>query len=361
MSVITIIIIGLGLVLFLGLRNAVRKKSLKLNESIMIVVTLLSFLLYLGASLMHEGHFGEAVDSVDTCYFPFCDDHFPTFLWYALSFFIAVFLAWKKSEKLSPIGKSVVLAILTAGTVLFFAAFLQVISHRTEKWDSFKGNDGTLGFIWFPLIMTSFGIIFISKLIAAESQISTQRTYRNKFLQSLNGFLARKGKLPIGLFIMLFPFLIVSTLILILFGQEYDSAIKVFTETYLWTFSQHVPPPPLDHQGHYLCTVAAHGSPKMVKPKYIGLRGGRKIIVNRQLQVANAFEEIIEQKFPKIHHFIRVNYDKHGYNLSRKIITKERSNLVYLLMKPLELCFLLFIYTFDAKPEVRIHRQYIRK
>lgn len=351
------IIIGLVLIA----RNRIRDGKNTLAEMLTIGFIALSFLLFLGASLMHEGQFGEAVDSVDTCYFPFNDNHFPTFLWYALSFFIAVFLAWKKSEKISPIGKSVVLAILSAGTVLFFVAFLQVISHRTEKWDSFKGNDGTLGFIWFPLIMTFLGIIFICKLIAAESEISTQRTYRNKFLQSLNGFLAEKRKLPIGLLIMLFPFLIVSTLILILFGQQYDSAIKVFTETYLWTFSQHVPPPPLDHQGHYLCTVAAHGSPKMVKPKYIGLRGGRKIIVNRQLQVANAFEEIIEQKFPKIHHFIRVNYDTYGYNLSQKIITKERSNLVYLLMKPMELCFLLFIYTFDAKPEVTIHRQYLRK
>jgi len=143
-----------------------------------------------------------------------------------------------------------------------------------------------------------------------------------------------------------------------LFGQYPDSMIKVFTDTTTWTLSQKSHPPFLDHQGHYLCTVAACGSPRIVKPQRIGSRHGHPIIVNRQLSVANAFESILETRSPKIHRFIRRNYDKYGYPLSKKITGRFGSNLTYLIMKPLEWLFLLVIYLFSTKPEELISRQY---
>lgn len=84
-----------------------------------------------------------------------------------------------------------------------------------------------------------------------------------------------------------------------------------------------------------------------------------KIIVNRQLCIANAFEDYIMEKFPKFHKLIRSVYDTYGYPVSRHIISPERADAVYILMKPLEWMFLIFLYLFDVKPEERIRRQYM--
>lgn len=110
-------------------------------------------------------------------------------------------------------------------------------------------------------------------------------------------------------FVMAIPLLLVSIIVLLLFGQQPDSVIKMFTETAEWTLSQKIPPPRLDYNGHYLCTVAACGDKKVVKPLRVGKRNNELIIVNRQLLVANAFEDLIAERAPKFHKFIRKTYD----------------------------------------------------
>ncbi|MFM9951186.1 MAG: DUF6688 family protein [Saprospiraceae bacterium] len=100
----------------------------------------------------------------------------------------------------------------------------------------------------------------------------------------------------------------------------------------------------------------------MVKPIRYGERHNSKIICNRQLLIANAFEELIEQKFPKIHKVIRRNYNKVGNGIHRYygiFNNKYLADLIYLMMKPLELVFWLTLYTFDKRPEDRIARQYL--
>ncbi|PZP49892.1 MAG: hypothetical protein DI598_06785 [Pseudopedobacter saltans] len=158
--------------------------------------------------------------------------------------------------------------------------------------------------------------------------------------------------------IFLLPIFIIITLILILFGQDANSLVKVFTDTTTWTFSQKSHPPVLTPRGHYLCTVAAKGDPKVVKPIRLGKRHGNTIIVNRQLQIANAFEELIADYTPILHRFIRKNYDKYGYNLSLKINSKMGSNITYVLMKPLEWIFLICLYLGYQNPEQKIKKQY---
>ncbi|WP_410479282.1 DUF6688 family protein [Pedobacter nototheniae] len=165
---------------------------------------------------------------------------------------------------------------------------------------------------------------------------ATEQKYSNKTLATLNLFLANKCNSPLWIIIVTAPLLLLVTVILILFGQDSNSLIKVFTETTTWRFSQQMHPPILDHKGHYLCTVAASGNPKIVKPLRFGNRHGNTIIVNRQLLIANAFEEMVQDFSPRLHRFIRRNYDKYGYNLSKKINSEQMSNLTYLLMKPLE-------------------------
>ena len=147
-------------------------------------------------------------------------------------------------------------------------------------------------------------------------------------------------------------------IILILFGQGAAGPVKMFTMTADWTFSQQIPPPPHEHTGHYLCTVAAGGHKKLVKPLRFGNRRGSKIIVNRQLMVANAFEELVAEKAPALHKKIRRFYDSHGYPLSKIITSPLRADIVYLLMKPLEWSFAFTLYLFSTNPEERISRQY---
>lgn len=160
-------------------------------------------------------------------------------------------------------------------------------------------------------------------------------------------------------FVAALPVLGILLIILVLFGQAPDAVIKAFTETSDWTFSQKISPQPVEYEGHYLCTAAARGHKKLVKPLRYGVRHGNRIIVNRQLCIANAFEELIQERTPRLHHWVRHFYDTHGYPLSKKITTPLRADITYLLMKPLEWLFLLVLYTFDEKPENRIALQYM--
>ena len=120
-------------------------------------------------------------------------------------------------------------------------------------------------------------------------------------------------------------------------------------------------PPNVEMDEHYLCTVAAGGHEKIVKPIRMGERHGHRIVVNRQLLIANAFEQVLEEKTPKMHRTIRNFYDKHGYPIARHIRTKTMADVVYFLMKPLEWIFLIVLYMTDPRPENRIATQYISK
>ena len=69
----------------------------------------------------------------------------------------------------------------------------------------------------------------------------------------------------------------------VLAGQGIDAPVKAFTDTADWTFSQQTPPPPLEYDGHYLCTVAAGGHKRVVKPIRFGRRRGAIIVDRREV------------------------------------------------------------------------------
>jgi hypothetical protein len=73
--------------------------------------------------------------------------------------------------------------------------------------------------------------------------------------------------------------------------------VDAFLKTCSFPLSRLPVPPP--HDCHYLCTIAAQGSPRLVKPLRWGVRGGDPIIVNRQLSVANAFEDLLHERWPR--------------------------------------------------------------
>lgn len=166
-------------------------------------------------------------------------------------------------------------------------------------------------------------------------------------------------RLPWIAFLVMWPLLGILTAILILFGQKPDSLIQAFTQTGDWTLSLQKSPPNITYDEHYLCTVAAGGHPKVVKPLRMGERHGHRIVVNRQLLVANAFEDLLAERLPGIHGKLRHFYDTYGYPIARHIRNRWTADLVYLLMKPLEYFFVIALYLFDTKPENRIAVQYL--
>ena len=183
--------------------------------------------------------------------------------------------------------------------------------------------------------------------------------YENKVLERVNLFLLKGANLFFVAVAALLPVLFLLVIILVLFGQQPDSFILAFTKTSDWILSKEIAPPPVAYDTHYLCTVSLRGHRKLVKPIRYGIRRGEKIVVNRQLCVANAFEQLIEERTPCFHRTVRSFYDTYGYPVSKHIKSAWSADITYLIMKPLEWIFLVVLYLFDEKPEDRICRQYL--
>lgn len=203
-------------------------------------------------------------------------------------------------------------------------------------------------------------LVFIKSICITVYQknnlIQTQQVHI-KYTRLAN-FLNKATNLPWLALILVVPLLGVIIAVLFVLGQEPSSIIKAWTETSGWTFSQKTAPQNIYYDQHYLCTVAAGGHKKVVKPIRAGRRHGHQVVVNRQLCVANAFEQVLEEKLPTFHKTVRKIYDTTGYPISRHIRSPYLADAIYFIMKPLEWLFLLVLYTVDVNPEDRIAVQY---
>ena len=129
-----------------------------------------------------------------------------------------------------------------------------------------------------------------------------------------------------------------------------------FSQTCNWTMSQLTPPV---GDCHYLCTVAAQGHPWLVRPRRMGMRRGRPIVVNRQLAVANAFEDLLHERWPRLGRLARQVYDALARDISRWLLLRWVASLVYLAMLPAQGVFELTLLLLDpGDPEERIDRMY---
>lgn len=178
-------------------------------------------------------------------------------------------------------------------------------------------------------------------------------------LKRVTKYLNNASRWPMYAFLFMWPIMGVIIALAMLFGQDYDSIIKAWTETSDWNLSTRVASANIQLDQHYLCTVAARGHKDFVKPIRLGYRRGNYIVVNRQLCVASAFEQLLEERTPKLHKALRSFYDKYGLPIARIIRSPFASDFVYILMKPLEWIFLGALYLFDIRPEVRIAQQYL--
>ncbi|MCP1111262.1 DUF6688 domain-containing protein [Ohessyouella blattaphilus] len=215
----------------------------------------------------------------------------------------------------------------------------------------------------FPLNYILLSVKMIRYLIFKGNKCiyNEEERYQNRFLQNLNVRLQNANRWPFYAFVFTVPLLMAGIIILLLFGQRPDAIIKAWTETSDWRLSLKEGPQNIYMDEHYLCTVAAGGHEQVVKPLRLGVRHGHKVIVNRQLCVANAFEELIQERLPKTHRVIRRFYDTYGFPIAKGIKSKVMADIVYILMKPLEWFFLFVLYLCDNKPENRIAVQYMGK
>ena len=187
------------------------------------------------------------------------------------------------------------------------------------------------------------------------------KEFGNQYMNRLNQKLLKAESWPLAAFLLMWPLLGVIICILILFGQRPDSVIRAWTETSDWNLSTKAAPQNIMYDEHYLCTVAAGGHRKIVKPIRMGQRHGHQVVVNRQLCIANAFEQILEERIPVFHRHLRSFYDTYGFPVARLIHSPYIADIIYIMMKPLEWMFLIVLYFCDVNPENRIAVQYLPK
>lgn len=251
----------------------------------------------------------------------------------------------------TPIIEVVLSSILFMGIVLNI--FIAIQFNEFFLW--FFGN--------FPII-----ILFLYALIKTHqlwkiSNKNNRSNYTTKVdvfcWQILNWKFFQK--IP-ALLVICLPILLVAICVLMLFGQKPDSFILAFTDTYKHGLSQLDCTGVICPNGHFLCTIAASGHNKLVKPIRKGVRQGCIIKVNRQLLISNAFEDLIQEKLPYLHKPIRQAYNVVGGNFAQLYIilsNKWVSDMLFIIIKPMEWFFLIILYLCDKNPENRIAKQYL--
>jgi hypothetical protein len=316
--------------------------------------------------MMHASNdYYVAIDPVDEAYTPISNKHGLTLIvYFALSAW-ALFKLKTKGANHPPLMLIIIYTFSLVGIVLSGAVAIQIFGISIERSPLPVHEGFFITVIWLIFVICNFPVLYIilslklmTKAILSKDRKIFSKQHKNKILNFFSRSLEKAYLQPAWALVLLAPILLFVTSILMLFGQEADALSKAFTDTSDYYFSQKSHPPYLDHKGHYLCTVAVCGSPWIVKPLRLGRRHGREIVVNRQLLVANAFEELIQTGSPRLHKFIRGAYDQYGYPLSKHITSPARSNVIYLIMKPLEYFFVVILYLFVEKPEQKISQQY---
>ena len=205
---------------------------------------------------------------------------YPTFFTLAaLTLLALIIYSYWDANSLSPLANVFCISGILGGVVLLlvFDNQLQVASFHT-----------------FFLLIYSIHLLWVR--IKEWQGDRTEISYENRLLRWLHQLLNQSRNWPWLAVLVALPTLALVVLVLMLFGQQPDSMIKAWTNTADWAFSQKIPPQNLIIDEHYLCTVAAGGHEKVVKPQRMGIRHGHPVVVNRQLCIANAFEQVLERK-----------------------------------------------------------------
>ena len=332
--------------------------------ALFIGVFLEYMLLEVGYEVLFEKQWFEVLRNTEL-HTPINTDYILTFAVLLLLFIAGMFiLSYTDTNERPPLVTLFCFAGMYIGVIeaIVFTIQIMGMNYTIEGGNEFYCYDSGLLFTLFiPVNM----IIMTIRVMLVE--IQAYRIDENRmskvdsvpFLKKCYDIIRDSKNWPLLALIFMIPLLCIIILILALFGQAPDAAIKTFTETANYTFSTKIPPQNIIYDEHYLCTVAAGGHSKIVKPLRMGKRHGHDVIVNRQLLIANAFEQILEEKTPRLHRAVRHFYDTYGFPVARLIKSKVVADVIWFIMKPLEWVFLAVIYMVDAHPEDRIARQYL--
>lgn len=358
-TLLIFIFVGLvipGVLTIWNLYNCFSHKP-KLEKFISCLTMLLGGLFYLSLFALSFDEAGDWNDQINVMqYHRSIASGYQGLVWIVILGFIGYFvLLLFKAKKLPPLVSAISISM-----VLLFNV-LQVV-YAIQLFKNIDGVEWLLYVYHFNVLILSARVVYLHMVQQVEifktraAQMDEHEKFK-KFYNRINSL----TKYTFFLFVVLFFIIAIIEIIFVIAGQGLDAPIKAFTETADWTFSKQIPPPPIEYDGHYLCTVAAGGHKKVVKPLRYGTRRGETIVVNRQLCIANAFEEVIQERLPSFHKKIRYVYDEYGYPLSRLITSPIKADIVYFVMKPLEWIFLLLLYMVDIRPEKRIRNQYLKK
>jgi hypothetical protein len=249
---------------------------------------------------------------------------------------VAYLVARRRPERLRPLAEVLVSSLLLAGIAL--CTVLCVHFGYAIPYGFLSGPVG-LPLIAPPIVGVVFAVALIRRLARRGREAKQEDETRPWPGLACLGFLPLLGAW--------------SVFHRLLFESWPHEA---FTKTCDWGLSQLHPPA---GDCHYLCTVAANGHRRLVKPERLGVRRGRPILVNRQLAIANAFEDLLHERWPRFSRTSRCYYDKVGLPVSRYIRNKWLADVVYLIMKPFEWLFYLFLVLVDPRnPERRIDSMY---
>lgn len=263
-------------------------------------------------------------------------------------FFLSYFVSRFFKDRLSPL-----LMLFVASQLFAAAVFCTVIAIHFAP-------------MFLILALPGFNLLYLSPVFCLYF-LFREMSELSRYLKCGDTRVSSRSKLDKWLIerrfflipLLIAPFQLILQVVLYVFGQKPDSLISQFTNSCGFLLSQ--------YQscscggGHYLCSVAANGDKRLVKPTRYGVRQNQRILVNRQLLIANAFENWLEEYCPKLHYPIRKLYDSCGIPVNAWSKRRKLANLIYILMKPLEWLFLLWLYLFDRSPETRIHSQYLPK
>ena len=341
------------IILILGIRLLYTVIKAKHSEVswFTIFTKVLEMLVIVGLPLMYIGAFDWGLDN-DCCSdsATFSPQHRLT-VYVLIALYTASLLisSWKKTLA-PPLVEVLLNVMLLVGIGLNVAIMLHV---------RYIGVVGNLPIILLLATRLANNLILVMERVKA-GDFATENPFQYWAWRVLS--LKVWQSLPV-LILLCLPVLMLLCSILLLFGQKPDSLVRAFTDTYKHGFSQ------LDYlckgvdcPGHFLCSVAAGGHTALVKPLRTGNRWGTEIICNRQLLVANAFEEILQERLPRFHAVLRRNYNKIGRGLHKHYGVFGNpfvADVIYVLMKPVEWCFAAVLYALDKDPESRIERQYL--
>lgn len=296
---------------------------------------------------------------------PINPDYMLTFAVMCTMFAIG-YLVWAftSSQKRPPLLTVLCFSAMYVGVIESILFTIHIMGMNYTYENCVKNYCFTSELLYTLLIPLNMLLILVRVLLHSVKTHETDpdrssKVESNAFLSACNRILNNAKYWPLLALLFMIPLLGILTMILALFGQAPDAAIKAFSETANYTFSTKIPPQNVFYDEHYLCTVAAGGHRRVVKPIRMGRRHGHDVVVNRQLMVANAFEQILEEKTPTFHKHVRGFYDRYGFPIARLIKSKYVADIIWFIMKPLEWLFLFVIYLVDEYPEDRIARQYL--